>query len=120
MLLLAVNAGAGLVPVGPTEAKKGRRVATVYEDPSVNKPSAKKMPRLFQTHSHELWITGTGFARGTTDLTFKGSEDKAKAGLKVNEDYVLTVFNRTHARGGAFRARARVAPAGGRPRPRRA
>eukprot|EP00629_Pelagomonadales_sp_RCC1024_P000262 CAMPEP_0119274494 /NCGR_PEP_ID=MMETSP1329-20130426/12204_1 /TAXON_ID=114041 /ORGANISM="Genus nov. species nov., Strain RCC1024" /LENGTH=968 /DNA_ID=CAMNT_0007274817 /DNA_START=51 /DNA_END=2957 /DNA_ORIENTATION=- len=95
MLLLAVNAGAGLVPVGPTEAKKGRRVATVYEDPSVNKPSSKKMPKLFQTHSHELWITGTGFARGTTSLVFK-AEGAKPDGLKVNEDYVLTVFNRTH------------------------
>jgi nitrogen fixation protein FixH len=88
LLLLAVNAGAGLVPVGPTEAKKGRRVATVYEDPSIAAP--KPLPRLFLTHSHELWVTGTGFARGTTALTFKPA-------LKVNEDYVLTVFNRTHA-----------------------
>ena len=35
--LLAVNAGAGLVPVGPTEAKKGRTVATVFEDPYVER-----------------------------------------------------------------------------------
>lgn len=88
LLLLAVNAGAGLVPVGPTEAKKGRRVATVYEDPSV--APAKRAPRLFRTHSHELWITGTGFVRGTTAFTFVPA-------LKANEDYVLTVFNRTHA-----------------------
>ena len=72
------------------EAKKGRRVATVYEDPSVNAPPKAAMPRLFQTHSHELWVTGTGFARGTTEFTFAN-------GLKANEDYVLTVFNRTHA-----------------------
>ena len=90
LLLLAVNAGAGLVPVGPTEAKKGRRVATVYEDPSVAAPSKKAMPKLFQSHSHELWVTGTGFARGTTTFVFAN-------GLKANEDYVLTVFNRTHA-----------------------
>ena len=32
LVLLAVNAGAGWVPVGPTEMKKGRTVATVFED----------------------------------------------------------------------------------------
>ena len=56
----------------------------------MNAPPKAAMPRLFQTHSHELWVTGTGFARGTTEFTFAN-------GLKANEDYVLTVFNRTHA-----------------------
>ena len=88
LLLLAVNAGAGLVPVGPTEAKKGRRVATVYEDPGVQSAKASDLPKLYRTHSHELWVRGQGFTKGTTALTFEPK-------LKVNDDYVLTVFNRT-------------------------
>ena len=88
LLLLAVNAGAGLVPVGPTEAKKGRRVATVYEDPGVQSAKASDLPKLYRTHSHELWVRGQGFTKGTTALTFEPA-------LKLNDDYVLTVFNRT-------------------------
>ena len=37
LILLAVDAGGGFVPVGPTEAKKGRTVATIFETPSVIK-----------------------------------------------------------------------------------
>lgn len=33
LVLLAADAGAGWVPLGPTTAKAGRKVATVYEDP---------------------------------------------------------------------------------------
>ena len=90
LLLLAVNAGAGLVPVGPTEAKKGRRVATVYEDPGVVAVKEDALPTLFRTHTHELWLRGWGFTKGLTEIDFEPK-------LKVNEDYVLTVFNRTHA-----------------------
>lgn len=33
LVLLAADAGAGWVPLGPTTAKAGRKVATVFEDP---------------------------------------------------------------------------------------
>ena len=36
LTLLAVDAGAGLVPVGATDAKKGRVVATICADPSLH------------------------------------------------------------------------------------
>lgn len=86
LTLLAVNAGAGLVPVGPTEAKKGRVVATVYQDPFV---AANPTKTVFLTHTHELWITGNGFVRGSTSLTFDPP-------LSFGDDYILSVFNRTH------------------------
>ncbi|KAH8043396.1 hypothetical protein JL722_15228 [Aureococcus anophagefferens] len=86
---MAVNAGAGLVPVGPTEMKKGRVVATVFENPSIA-PNPNKV--VYQTHTHELWITGTGFTRGaySTRVDFDPP-------LLFGVDYVMMVFNRTHA-----------------------
>lgn len=85
--LLAVNAGgAAPVPVGPTEQKKGRVVATVYEDPTIT-PNPTKT--IFLTHTHELWITGTGFVRSSTKFTFDPP-------LSWGADYVSSVFNRTH------------------------
>ena len=68
LVLLAVDAGAGFVAVGPTEAKKGRTVATIFETPAVD---ANK-DVIFQTHTHEIWITGAGFTRQTysTSLVF--------------------------------------------------
>jgi len=86
--LLAVNAGVGLVPVGPTEAKKGRTVATVFEDPAI---TANPQQTVYQTHTHELWVTGRGFTRGAygTKLDFDPP-------LQVGIDYVMMVFNRTH------------------------
>mmetsp|Transcript_11821 Transcript_11821/g.14771 ORF Transcript_11821/g.14771 Transcript_11821/m.14771 type:complete len:921 (-) Transcript_11821:1207-3969(-) len=88
LVLLAINAGVGLIPVGPTEAKKGRTVATVFEDPYVN-PNPQLT--VYQSHTHELWITGRGFTRGayTTSLTFEPA-------LAFGVDYVTMVFNRTH------------------------
>jgi len=88
LMLLAVNAGAGLVPVGPTEAKKGRIVATVFEDPVVD-PNPTKT--IYMTHTHELWITGKGFTRNSyvTALTFEPP-------LVFGVDYVASVTNRTH------------------------
>jgi hypothetical protein len=86
--LLAVNAGVGLVPVGPTEAKKGRTVATIFEDPAI---TANPQQTVYQTHTHELWVTGRGFTRGAygTKLDFDPP-------LQVGIDYVMMVFNRTH------------------------
>ena len=63
LLLLAVDAGGGFVAVGPTEAKKGRAVATIFEDPFIY-PSSKT---VFSGHSHEIWITGKGFTRGNVE-----------------------------------------------------
>jgi len=86
--LLAVNAGVGLVPVGPTEAKKGRTVATIFEDPTV---LSNPQQTVYQTHTHELWVQGRGFTRGAygTKLDF---DPPLQAGI----DYVMMVFNRTH------------------------
>ena len=90
LVLLAVDAGGGFVPVGPTEAKKGRTVATIFETPEVN----QKTKDIFQTHSHELWITGKGFTRQTysTSITFnppiKYTGD--------DPDCQMIVYNRTH------------------------
>ena len=88
LVLLAVDAGAGLVPVGPTEAKKGRVIATVFEDPAVDANPSKT---IYMTHSHELWITGRGFTRNgyETKLTFEPP-------LVFGNDYVASVNNRTH------------------------
>ncbi|KAJ8599359.1 hypothetical protein CTAYLR_007010 [Chrysophaeum taylorii] len=88
LILLAVNAGAGLVPVGPTEAKKGRVVATVFEDPAITPNFGLT---VYQTHTHELWLSGRGFTRGSanTELTFEPA-------LTMGIDYVLMVWNRTH------------------------
>jgi len=87
LVLLAVDAGAGFVPVGPTEAKKGRVVATVFEDPVV----AHSTQAIFQSHTHEVWITGTGFTRGqyNTELNFFPPID-------VGADVSVVVYNRTH------------------------
>ena len=90
LVLLAVDAGGGFVPVGPTEAKKGRTVATIFETPMVN----QKTKDVYQTHSHELWITGQGFTRQTytTAITFNPP-------LKTtgdDPDASMLVYNRTH------------------------
>jgi hypothetical protein len=90
LILLAVDAGGGFVAVGPTEAKKGRTVATIFEDVTVN-PAPSKV--LFSSHSHEVWITGKGFTRGDykTQLTFDPPlEDR------IPNDITLLVYNRTH------------------------
>eukprot|EP00903_Cladosiphon_okamuranus_P014061 g13069.t1 len=57
LILLAAEAGDGWVPLGPTAAKAGRKVATVFEDPSVEPSDVE----IFRTHTHELQIVGTGF-----------------------------------------------------------
>lgn len=87
MILLAVDAGAGFVPVGPTTAKKGRTVATIFEDPSIERSTSI----LYRTHSHELWIKGKGFTRGTynTEVLFEPP-------LTNGDDVDVLVYNRTH------------------------
>lgn len=57
LVLLAADAGAGWVPLGPTAAKAGRKVATVFADPSVVASDIE----IYRTHTHELMVTGTGF-----------------------------------------------------------
>lgn len=59
MVLLAAEAGDGWVPLGPTAAKAGRKVATVFEDPSVEASDIE----IYRTHTHELAIKGTGFTK---------------------------------------------------------
>mmetsp|Transcript_51498 Transcript_51498/g.117171 ORF Transcript_51498/g.117171 Transcript_51498/m.117171 type:complete len:713 (-) Transcript_51498:350-2488(-) len=90
LVLLAVDAGGGFVAVGPTEAKKGRTVATIFEDVSV---VANPQKVVFSSHSHELWIVGKGFTRGDykTQLTFDPPiEDR------IPNDISILVYNRTH------------------------
>ncbi|CAM9721966.1 unnamed protein product [Ascophyllum nodosum] len=57
LVLLAANVGDGWVPLGPTRAKAGRKVATVFEDPSIEPNNIE----IYRTHTHELMIKGTGF-----------------------------------------------------------
>ncbi|KAH8071548.1 hypothetical protein JL720_11434 [Aureococcus anophagefferens] len=96
LTLLAVNAGAGLVPVGATEAKKGRAVATIYPDPAVH-PSP--LTTIYRTLTHELWVTGSGFVRGSTSLDLVSTAPRdGELALKPFVDYVLVVFNQTHLR----------------------
>lgn len=89
LVLLAVDAGAGFVPVGPTEAKKGRVVATVFEDPVIQ---AAPSTILFTTHSHELWLVGSGFTRNSYTMSISFERK-----FKLGEDFTLSVINRTHA-----------------------
>jgi len=90
LVLLAVDAGGGFVPVGPTEAKKGRTVATIFEVPEVN----QKTKDIFQTHSHELWITGKGFTRQTYSTTITFNPPLKYTG--DDPDVSMLVYNRTH------------------------
>jgi hypothetical protein len=86
LTLLAVNAGEGYVAVGPTNAAKGRDVATVFEKPTVYSGAVK----LYQTHSHELRIRGAGFTKqlARTQLRFDPP-------LTENVDYTINVEDRT-------------------------
>merc|ERR1719424_1559649 len=88
LVLLAVDAGAGFVPVGPTEAKKGRTVATIFEDPAVN----KNMKTAYKTHTHQIWVVGAGFTKPPAYQTVLTLDPP----LTVGEDYSLVVYNRTH------------------------
>ena len=85
LTLLAVNAGEGFVAVGPTNAAKGRDVATVFERPAVYSGNTK----LCRTHSHELHLKGTGFTKvlSKPKLTFTPA-------LVEGTDYIITVIDR--------------------------
>ena len=69
LTLLAADVGSGLVAIGATEARKGIRVATIFECPKVN---PQPLTSLFRTHSAQLWITGVGFTRSDTRNGFGG------------------------------------------------
>jgi len=86
LTLLAVNAGEGFVAVGPTNAAKGRDVATVFERPQVFSSQTK----LYRTHSHELHIKGAGFPKilAKPKLTFVPA-------LIEDEDYKINVLDRS-------------------------
>jgi len=86
LTLLAVNAGVGFVAVGPTNAAKGRDIATIFERPTVFSSNT----RIYSTHSHELHIKGYGFPKtlGKTMLRFNSP-------LVENIDYTITVLDRT-------------------------
>jgi len=86
LTLLAVNAGEGFVAVGPTNAAKGRDVATVFERPNVYSSNTK----LYRTHSHELHIKGVGFTKvlAKTQLRFSPP-------LTEGLDYKINVIDRT-------------------------
>mmetsp|Transcript_21649 Transcript_21649/g.66561 ORF Transcript_21649/g.66561 Transcript_21649/m.66561 type:complete len:957 (+) Transcript_21649:165-3035(+) len=96
LTLLAVNAGAGLVPVGATEAKKGRVVATIYADPSLRSDASRT---IYRTLTHEIWLLGGGFVRGSTTVALVGEAPGGEPlKLRPYVDYLLSVFNATHAR----------------------
>jgi len=86
LTLLAVNAGEGFVAVGPTNAAKGRDVATVFERPQVFSSNTK----LYRTHSHELHIKGAGFPKilAKPKITFVPA-------LVEGVDYTVKVFDRS-------------------------
>ena len=95
LTLLAADVGSGLVAMGATEARKGVRVATIFESPSV---TPNPLTSLFRTHSAQLWITGVGFTRAGATLGVGGEFTlDFEPPLQVGTDYMLTVFNRTHA-----------------------
>lgn len=86
LTLLAVNAGVGYVAVGPTNAAKGRDIATVFERPQVFSSNQK----IYRTHSHELHILGTGFPTVLAKPQVKFSPE-----LIEGTDYKITVKDRT-------------------------
>jgi len=86
LTLLAVNAGSGFVAVGPTNAAKGRDVATVFERPSVFSANTK----IYRTHSHEIHIRGGGFTK-----VLRKPQLQFNPPLTEGVDYILNVFDRT-------------------------
>jgi hypothetical protein len=86
LTLLAVNAGEGFVAVGPTNAAKGRDVATVFERPDVHSSNTK----LYRTHSHELHLKGEGFTKVLSKPQLKFNPP-----LIEGTDYSISVIDRT-------------------------
>ena len=87
LTLLAVNAGEGFVAVGPTNAAKGKDIATVFERPDVFSSQTK----LFKTHSHELHINGIGFTKVLSQTQLRFSPP-----LEEGVDYTLKTIDRTN------------------------
>jgi hypothetical protein len=110
LTLLAVDAGAGLVPVGATDAKKGRVVATIYADPSLHSDASRE---IYRTLTHELWLVGNGFVRGSTTVSLIGEAEGETLELRPFVDYLLSVFNATHARLALRDGKAWASKAGG-------
>ena len=86
LTLLAVNAGEGFVAVGPTNAAKGRDVATVFERPQVFSSNAK----LYRSHSHEFHIKGAGFPKVLAKPSIKFVPP-----LVEGTDYTVKVVDRS-------------------------
>mmetsp|Transcript_16378 Transcript_16378/g.15700 ORF Transcript_16378/g.15700 Transcript_16378/m.15700 type:complete len:936 (-) Transcript_16378:423-3230(-) len=86
LTLLAVNAGEGFVAVGPTNAAKGRDIATVFERPDIHSSNTK----LYRTHSHELHIKGEGFTK-----VLSKPQLKFTPALIEDTDYSIEVIDRT-------------------------
>ena len=88
LTLLAVNGGDGYVAVGPTNAKKGRDVAMIFERPQVYSNNVN----IFRTHSHEFHINGTGFPMASSGFIPKFKFDPP---LTLDTDYTMIVISRT-------------------------
>eukprot|EP00598_Pedospumella_elongata_P004403 CAMPEP_0184984562 /NCGR_PEP_ID=MMETSP1098-20130426/13493_1 /TAXON_ID=89044 /ORGANISM="Spumella elongata, Strain CCAP 955/1" /LENGTH=941 /DNA_ID=CAMNT_0027508569 /DNA_START=116 /DNA_END=2941 /DNA_ORIENTATION=+ len=88
LTLVAVNAGAGFVAVGPINSAKGRDVAMIFERPEVHSDQKK----IYRTHSHELHIIGQGFP--DLESGYK-VQLKFQPALVENVDYTMRVVDRT-------------------------
>lgn len=88
LTLVAVNAGAGFVAVGPINSAKGRDVAMVFERPEVHSDQKK----IYRRHSHELHIIGQGFPALETGYKV---QLKFQPALVENVDYTMRVVDRT-------------------------
>jgi len=86
LTVLAVNAGAGFVAVGPVNAAKGRDIARVFERPNV----FSSFTKIYRTHSHELHIRGVGFP-----LVMNKPQLKFSPSLTEGKDYTIRVVDRT-------------------------
>mmetsp|Transcript_11423 Transcript_11423/g.25678 ORF Transcript_11423/g.25678 Transcript_11423/m.25678 type:complete len:974 (+) Transcript_11423:134-3055(+) len=88
LTLIAVNAGAGYVAVGPTNAAKGRDVATIFERPEIHSDQKK----IYRTHSHEFHISGKGFPELET-----GHKPMLRFSPELTDgvDYTVRVVDRT-------------------------
>ncbi|CBN78994.1 peptidase S1 and S6, chymotrypsin/Hap [Ectocarpus siliculosus] len=88
LVLLAADSGDGWVPLGPTQAKAGSKVATVFEDPSVEASDVE----IYRTHTHELQIRGTGFNKVVRPvLDFEPALDSTSVYVEVVNRTMITL-----------------------------
>lgn len=81
LVLLAVEAGDGWVPLGNTAAKSGCTVAALFEDPSVEASDIE----IYRTQTHELMIKGTGFNKANRPtLNFEPALDSYEVFVEVS------------------------------------